>query len=72
MPKSIKMETTINIILADYVNWESSNRTCTLQNEPSIQDKRDILVIVISNSDFIPKSIKVETLANIVFADCVN
>ena len=43
---------------SDCVNWESSTRTYTLQNEPCIQDKRDILGIVICNSDFIPKSIK--------------
>ena len=57
----------LKIVLAYCVNWESSNRTYTLQNGPSIQVKRDVLVIVISNSDFIPKAIKVETTANYSF-----
>ena len=53
--------------LADRIYWESSNCTYTLQKEPALQDKRDILVNVISNSDFMPKSIKMETTANIYF-----
>ena len=65
VPKSIKMETAANIILAECVNWESSNRTYTFQNETSLQDKREMLVDVLSNSDFMPKSSKKETTANI-------
>ena len=58
MPKSIKiMEKSANIFLADCVNWKVPIAP-SLFRKNLLFKMRDVLVGVISNSDFMPKSIR--------------
>ena len=57
MPKSIKMEKSANIFLADFINWKVLIAP-SLFRKNLLFKMRDVLVGVISNSDFMPKSIR--------------